>query len=75
MHSPGHIRQAFENWVDDGMPDVATVEVGYELRQVPASHLLGMVWHCTDIMPSILCGQLDMPPGTTYAAAAQALRA
>ena len=74
MHYPGHLRQAFESWIDAGRPGVATVEVNYEPQEVPAQRLLGMLWHCTDIMPSTLCGLLDMPTGTTYAAAAQELR-
>lgn len=45
----------------------------YEPQEVPPRRLLGLLWHCTDIMPSILCTQLDVPAGTTYAAAAQAL--
>ena len=75
MHYPNHIRQAFENWLDAGMPDVAILEVSYEPTEIPARQLLGKLWHCSDIMPSQLCGQLELPPGTTYAAAAQALRA
>ena len=73
MHYPGHIRQAFEDWVYEGMPDVAIFEVAYEPTELPARQLLGKLWHCSDIMPSILCGELDMPQGSTYAAAAQAL--
>jgi len=61
---PGHIRQAFEDWIYAGRPEVATVEVHHEPRQVPARKLLGMLWHCTDIMPGILCSQVDMEPGT-----------
>lgn len=74
MHYPGHLRQAFQDWIDAGRPAVATVEVNYEPQEVPAQRLLGKLWHCTDIMPSAVCGQLDMRPGTTYAAAAQELR-
>ena len=80
MHYPGHIREAFEEWVEAGMPPIAALEVQYEPRQVPASRLLGMLWHCTDIMPGNLRQQLeDDLPGLkgcrTYAAAAQALTA
>jgi hypothetical protein len=75
VHKPGHIRQAFEDWIFAGRPEVATVEVRFEPRQVPARQLLGMLWQFTDIMPGVLCSKLDTEPDTTYAAAAQALRA
>ncbi len=73
MHHPGHIRDAFVEWVEAGLPAAATVERNYEPQQVPAARLLGMLWQCTDIMPGWVCGELDLPPGCTYAQAAQGL--
>jgi hypothetical protein len=54
---PGHLRHAFEAWVEAGAPDTAAVEVNYEEEQWPAERLLGKLWHCTDIMPRTLCGE------------------
>jgi hypothetical protein len=73
MHFGGHLREAFGDWVDDGMPDNAAVELNYELVSLTAEKLLGRFVHCSDIMPGDLCSQLDMRPGTTYAQAAQRL--
>jgi hypothetical protein len=40
-----------------------------------AQWLLGQLHNCTDIMGSILCAELDLPVGSTYARAARKLRA
>lgn len=72
-HFPGHIRDAFTNWVESRMPEVATIEIRYQPHEVPARRLLGMVWHCTDILPSDLCSLLGIEAGSTYARAAQSL--
>jgi hypothetical protein len=39
-----------------------------------AMWLLGQLHNCVDIMPSMLCSQLELPPGSTYARAARMLR-
>jgi hypothetical protein len=39
-----------------------------------AMWLLGQLHNCSDIMPSVLCCQLELPCGTTYARAARKLR-
>ena len=49
-NGPGDIREAFENWIDAGQPEVATIEVDFEAREVAARRLLGMLWHCTGII-------------------------
>ena len=41
---------------------------------VGSGRLLGKLWHCTDIMPRTLCGDLELERGSTYAQAAQHLR-
>lgn len=74
-HYPGHIREAFEEWVDTGLPAVATLDVNYEPTEVPARRFLGILWNCSDILPGHVCRELDMPQGSTYAKAARALRA
>jgi len=37
--------------------------------------LTGQLWNCTDIMPSTLCGGLDLPFGSTFAQGVRKLRA
>jgi hypothetical protein len=36
--------------------------------------LTGHLWHCTDIMPSMMCEELNLSVGSTYARAARLLR-
>jgi hypothetical protein len=72
-HAPGHLREAFETWVEDGAT-ASTVAVGWDDTTVPIRWLIGHLWNCSDIMPSGLCAQLDMPAGTTYARAVRHLR-
>jgi hypothetical protein len=33
--------------------------------------LIGQLWNCTDIMPSNLCSNLDLPSGSTFAKGAR----
>ena len=72
-HYPGHLRAAFTDWIDDGQPDSALVEVDHEPTSWPARTMLGRMCHCTDVMPGEVCARLGMPTGSTYAAAAQRL--
>lgn len=60
-HAPGELLQAFEEAIEDG--DEAKVH-----------DLAGALWRCTDIMPSSLCDDLDVPPGSTYAQGARRVR-
>jgi hypothetical protein len=39
-----------------------------------ARWLLGQLHNCTDIMGSMMCSELDLPPGATFARAARKLR-
>jgi hypothetical protein len=32
-----------------------------------ARWLLGQLWNCTDIVDSLLCDQLELPPGSRFA--------
>ena len=75
MHYGTHMRQAFCDWVDEGMPPLAAVEVNYEPVTWPADKLLGRMCHCSDIMPRDTCDQLELERGSTYARAAQRLLA
>lgn len=62
MHVNNEIRQAFEDWIDAGQDPTRR------------DAILAPLYRCTDIMPAILCDQLDLPPGSTYARAVRALR-
>ncbi len=81
-HGPGDVRDAFEEavgafefWVED-TPEPAIEVRG---RSVPISGVCGLVWNCTDVMPSSMCRELealgiDMPQGSTYARGARGLK-
>lgn len=73
MHYSGHVREAFANWVYEGMPETATVEVDYEEQEFSSEELVGEMGGCSDIMPSILCDELQLPQGSTYGQAARRL--
>ena len=79
MHAPGHLRYAFSDWVEIGMPvEIAAEGPTYDFydgKPRMATWLLGQLWRCSDIMPGTLCDELDMPAGSTYARAAQQLAA
>ena len=79
MHSPGHIREAFIDWVDEGMPAEVPAEgpehFFHDNKPRSARLLVGKLWRCTDIMSSELCAELDMPIGSTYAGAVQQIAA
>jgi hypothetical protein len=72
-HYPGHLREAFYNWLEQGRPPYAVVEVDYEPTSWTARQLLGRMAHCTDIMPADMCDQQGVRRGTTCAALAQRL--
>jgi hypothetical protein len=80
-HFPGHLRAAFCDWLEDGQcqagavcrPATAVVEENYEPTEWPARRLLGVMTHCTDVLPRFNCDQAGVPPGSSYAAAAQRL--
>jgi hypothetical protein len=54
MHYPGHLREAFYGWLDEGCPPVATVEVNYEPQTWLAERLLKRMLACSDVMPGYL---------------------
>lgn len=51
MHYPGHLREAFCGWLDDGCPPLARVEVNYEPQTWAAERLLRRMLNCSDVMP------------------------
>ena len=58
-HAGGHVRdtacEAFQAWMDwDGKSPEPTVEyeIDYVPHSIPISRACGLVWNCTDIVPS-----------------------
>jgi hypothetical protein len=84
-HSPGHVCDtflravdAFEAW-EDGEPEPTVEhEVRYEPRLMSLTQACGLVWNCSDILPSLVVHQLEgcnlSFNRVTYAAAARAMR-
>jgi transcriptional regulator with XRE-family HTH domain len=68
-HAPGHLRDWFMNYIEEGEIDEEMQEKG-----LTVDWLCGQLWNCSDIMPSGLCQELDLPLGSTYARGARALR-
>lgn len=64
-HTSTSDREALQDWLDD----VETEE------NADIDALLGRLWHSTDILPLGYCQQLDLPQGSSYAAAAQKIAA
>src|SRR5262245_43491383 len=81
-HAPGHVRdcfdrgvEAFYRWKGVGPEPTVEFEVHYEPRSVSLSDACGLVWNCTDIMPSrmvVVLDELDLE-SNTYAAGARAM--
>ena len=51
MHYPGHLREAFVEWLDEGCRPLARVEVRYEPQTWEAERLLRRMLNCSDVMP------------------------
>jgi hypothetical protein len=71
-HAPGHLRAAFTDWVEQRTvapedDDLQTAYIDNEPRSI--RWLIGMLWNCTDTLPSGYCDDLDLPRGSTYAQA------
>jgi hypothetical protein len=73
MHKPSHLREDFLSYLDSLEPggNPATAEE----QSIPIDSLLKQLHHCTDILPSDYCDQLDLPKGSTYAAAVREIKA
>ena len=72
-HAPGHLRDAFLKYLDEGGEDYASVENRYVKQEKPISRLIGQLWNCTDILPSMYCSEQDIRNGSTYAQAVRKL--
>jgi hypothetical protein len=69
-HAPGHLREAFVEWVEGGAdPTGVSVEVGYVEQVRPVRWIVGQLWNCTDVLPWYACDGLDIPRGSSYAQA------
>ena len=75
MHKGTAIREAFQNWLD-GCGDAEDASAGKagDPAPIPQRFVKGL-WHCTDVLPAGYCQMLDIPPGSNYARAVQALAA
>jgi hypothetical protein len=51
MHYGTHLREAFCEWLDQGCPPLASVEVDYQPRTWTSDRLLRRMLNCTDVMP------------------------
>ena len=67
-HAPGYLRDAFLEWLEEYQDvRIAPETCEYDDETVPVNDVLGLLWNCTDIMPSWDCDTLDLRPGSTYA--------
>jgi hypothetical protein len=55
----------------DGVSDHGGGDIFYDGEPRPIGWLVGQLWHCSDIMPWLLCDELDLPRGSTYGMAVQ----
>lgn len=51
MHFGTHWREALYEWLDEGCPPLAQVEVDHQTQTWPAERLLRRMLACSDIMP------------------------
>jgi hypothetical protein len=83
-HFPGHLREAFSEAVGDWPAALADTDDLFHGRVMRAwwsdlsveqrgRYLAGKMHLCTDIMPSGVCADLDLPPGSTFGRGARKL--
>ncbi len=72
-HLPAHIRDAFHEWLEDGQPERAAVELNYARTDWSARELLMVLSGCSDTLPNLYSEELDLPPGARYSEVAQGL--
>jgi hypothetical protein len=64
---PEELKSAFQKWVSEHT-DEAVMIYGEEQS---VEWLTRQLWNCTDVLPGSTCDALNLPPGSTYAQAAQ----
>jgi len=69
-HAPGHLRGAFAEWAEEGLRGAPRIDED----PIDTRWLIGQLWNCTDVMPSGLCGDLDLNAGSSYAQGVRSLR-
>lgn len=76
-HAPGHLRDAFQDLIDQEffLDGDLLDQIEVSGKPWPVEKLLGQLWQCTDVLPVTSCAQLDLPQGSTYAAAVQHIKA
>ncbi|HVF12456.1 MAG TPA: hypothetical protein VNA87_05150 [Actinomycetota bacterium] len=81
---PKYVMQAFESWVEGWGWETEraffpykeiVIDVGPDNEDWPLTKLLGKLWRCSDHLPKDMCERLDLPEGSSYARAAQAIMA
>jgi hypothetical protein len=72
MPTRTEFERAFHNVAEGRDPD-ELVDVGGEA--LPAIRVVRELLTSTSIMPSLVCGNLDLPPGSTYAEGTKVVRA
>jgi hypothetical protein len=77
-HAPGHLRGDFVDWLEEGMPHEVAAEgpehFFYDGVPDPLVGCSAQLWRCSDVTGA-LCDELDLPRGSTYAAAVQGFAA
>ena len=68
-HAPGHFRNRFRELIEDG-----DSEVDVKGEYPSLAEMAGLLWNCTDTMPSTLCSGLDAPTGSSYAQGSRSIR-
>ena len=74
-HAPSFLRDKFQHLVEyiDEV-DSKNKTIKYEGRDISILWLIGQLWNCKDVIPSIYCSDLDLPSGASYAQGARALK-
>jgi hypothetical protein len=79
-HAPGHVCdtfaaavEAFQRWDGSGREPTVEFEVNNEPRRITISQACGLVWGCTDVVPTWIADTLH-PRTASYAGAARAMR-
>lgn len=83
--SPEYIKEGFRRWVEGWgwekkdryiYPyNEVVFDVGEQREEWPLPKLLGKLWRCTEPMTDTLCERTDLPRGSSFARAAQAILA
>ncbi|MDP9165814.1 MAG: hypothetical protein M3O32_07105 [Actinomycetota bacterium] len=69
LPQPGHVASDLRDAFAERLADLSV-----PLNDATLARLAGLLWNCTDVMPSGLCEDLELPAGSSYAQAARKLR-